>query len=61
MKELKNHSQPNPPNEETDSKKLHLTVNDCAVTLNFQLKAKDSSVISEIKRILVSGVSHPKV
>lgn len=47
-------------NEKSDDNKLHMTVDGCAVTLNFSSKAQDST-ITEIKRMILSGHTRTKV
>jgi hypothetical protein len=55
VKEASNHSLN--AERETSDMRLCLTIEDCAVTLNFPSKPQDS-IITEIKRMMLSGQSN---
>jgi len=48
------------PNKKSNIKKLRMMVDDCTVTLNFPSKAQDS-VMTEIKRMILSSHTHAKM
>jgi hypothetical protein len=47
------------PMETSTDKKMCLTIDNCIVTLNFLTKPQDS-VMTEVKRMLLSGQVHAK-